>query len=699
MVSKTITQRIALEGGDQVKKDLTDVSGAFEKLGRATKEAAATGTGLSGFIEKARKDFRNLKADVDKLSNAFSEFGTAFGNVARNVGRVTVAVGAAAAAIGLSIKKSGDMIDRQGELAESAGLTTEEFGRLAYAFSFDTVDAEKLRTSLSKLSKAMYTARDGSGEAADAFAALGINLVDSTGKFKTVEVVLQEIADAFANSNDEALKLGAGAALFGRGVADLLPTLNKGGDAIKALGADAQKMGIVFTKAQTDLAAGMMDAFDKVSYAVTGIRAQLALIFAPMLTGAADAFTQALINLRPKLEEIGKAVADYVTPGIMSLIDVLNGGDLGASAVGRLVRAFMQMGEALLIIVVIKDLIWDLMSNTIQPFLNMINSLFGTEFEGHVVTATLALAYFMGLFPLLSKAILLVTTLWGLFSTGVVLTSASILPIFAALALAVGVLITLWQYFGDDITEAFKGALTAIDEFVTWLAEKIIENWAAITENAAAFWEGMKAPFVQGWAWLTWGFDQVVNAIVGIWDGMLAKIESIINAITGFINSVIQKAKDAANAIMAMVGAAGESGGSSSSSGESSFARGGRVRGPGTSTSDSVPAWLSHGEFVQRAAAVRKYGAHFMQRINSLSFPTHLARGFAEGGLASVSPLMPAYASPVSTSSGRPVNLTIGGETFAGLLAPEDVAEKLIRFATNQQSRLIGRKPAWYGGR
>lgn len=42
----------------------------------------------------------------------------------------------------------------------------------------------------------------------------------------------------------------------------------------------------------------------------------------------------------------------------------------------------------------------------------------------------------------------------------------------------------------------------------------------------------------------------------------------------------------------------------------------GRVGGPGTGTSDSVPAMLSAGEYVIRASAVRRYGAAMLDQIN-----------------------------------------------------------------------------------
>ena len=47
------------------------------------------------------------------------------------------------------------------------------------------------------------------------------------------------------------------------------------------------------------------------------------------------------------------------------------------------------------------------------------------------------------------------------------------------------------------------------------------------------------------------------------------------------------------------------------------YPRGGRVSGAGTGTSDSIPAMLSHGEYVIKASSVKKYGTGTMDAINS----------------------------------------------------------------------------------
>lgn len=69
------------------------------------------------------------------------------------------------------------------------------------------------------------------------------------------------------------------------------------------------------------------------------------------------------------------------------------------------------------------------------------------------------------------------------------------------------------------------------------------------------------------------------------------------------------------------------------------LATGGYVSGPGTGTSDSIPAWLSNGEYVIRADAVKRLGVSYLNAINSGGFAARasvprVAR-YAGGGLVS----------------------------------------------------------------
>ncbi len=99
------------------------------------------------------------------------------------------------------------------------------------------------------------------------------------------------------------------------------------------------------------------------------------------------------------------------------------------------------------------------------------------------------------------------------------------------------------------------------------------------------------------------------------------------------------------------------------------FASGGAVAGPGTGTSDSVPAMLSNGEYVLNAQAVDRLGVPFLNGLN-----TGRLRGFASGGLVGSGGAYNRPASVGSSSSSTSNSITLNvsaldASSFADFLA------------------------------
>lgn len=84
------------------------------------------------------------------------------------------------------------------------------------------------------------------------------------------------------------------------------------------------------------------------------------------------------------------------------------------------------------------------------------------------------------------------------------------------------------------------------------------------------------------------------------------------------------------------------------------FASGGSVAGPGTGTSDSVPAMLSNGEYVLNAQAVDRLGVPFLDGLN-----TGRLRGFASGGLVGSGGAYNHSVNAASSSSSRSSSITL----------------------------------------
>lgn len=120
-------------------------------------------------------------------------------------------------------------------------------------------------------------------------------------------------------------------------------------------------------------------------------------------------------------------------------------------------------------------------------------------------------------------------------------------------------------------------------------------------------------------------------------------------------------------------------------------ASGGYISGPGTSTSDSIPASLSNGEYVIKAAAVSHWGVRAMDAINGMRNPGFAlgglvgaipSIGFASGGLAGK---MDAYMLDIRTDAGS-FPAMVNRDTFTAL----------TKSAMGAKLKSSGVKPSWY---
>ena len=137
------------------------------------------------------------------------------------------------------------------------------------------------------------------------------------------------------------------------------------------------------------------------------------------------------------------------------------------------------------------------------------------------------------------------------------------------------------------------------------------------------------------------------TSIVGLAKGTMTLREAVLNLTNTILDAMIRIA--AQQLVTQVTSSAGSwwSAIASAFSGAGGHATGGPIRGPGTSTSDSIPARLSDGEWVIQASAVSHYGHAFMDAINNKRL-----RKLATGGPVSVPPV-PSYSEPGLSDSLR----------------------------------------------
>jgi hypothetical protein len=122
------------------------------------------------------------------------------------------------------------------------------------------------------------------------------------------------------------------------------------------------------------------------------------------------------------------------------------------------------------------------------------------------------------------------------------------------------------------------------------------------------------------------------------------------------------------------------------------FAGGGHVRGPGSSTSDSIMAWLSDFEYVINARAVRHYGADLFGALNAMALPKDFMNRFAMGGLARAASGNRMAGGGQASASGSQFTLKFDRQSFL-VSAEGDTVAAIKRFAVAAQISSTGRKP------
>ena len=134
---------------------------------------------------------------------------------------------------------------------------------------------------------------------------------------------------------------------------------------------------------------------------------------------------------------------------------------------------------------------------------------------------------------------------------------------------------------------------------------------------------------------LTNGFSNIISGTQSVSEGFRNMGKSLLNALTNAaLNAAFESLFKNLGGIFANAGAAANGGA------VGSFATGGAVSGPGGPKSDSIPAWLSNGEYVLNAKSASMLGLSLLNKLNSLGkgFSPRSRLGlpaFADGGAVS----------------------------------------------------------------
>lgn len=160
--------------------------------------------------------------------------------------------------------------DETGKFADRIGFSVEELSRLQYAAELSGVSVDALRQGFQRATRRLAEfATTGKGEAATAIKELGLEQAVEQGQ--TFEELLPKISAAFASLGDQGQRVRLAQKLFDSEGVSLLQLLQQGPEAIRAIGAEADRLGVTLSRADTDRAAALVDAGTRLERSVSGL--------------------------------------------------------------------------------------------------------------------------------------------------------------------------------------------------------------------------------------------------------------------------------------------------------------------------------------------------------------------------------------------------------------------------------------------
>ena len=252
----------------------------------------ADASGVAKGVAVANTALGNLKTQLTSLDAAAAKAFSFSGLTA-----ITVSATAAAAALVGSVKAAADYGDQLDNMSQRTGVAVEELAKLQYAAKLSDTSSEALGKGIGNLSKLMVAAAGGAEESSKLFEKFGINLRNADGTMRSTTEVLYDLSDVFTAMPDGPEKTAMAMDFFGKKLGqELIPLLNQGGAGLRAMGDEAERLGLVLNSAQAKAAADFNDNLDRLGQLSRGVAVSIG-----------NALIPALNNMLAKLNDANRA--------------------------------------------------------------------------------------------------------------------------------------------------------------------------------------------------------------------------------------------------------------------------------------------------------------------------------------------------------------------------------------------------------
>ena len=355
---------------NKAKVKLAENEKAMQGLSEETDEAAKS-TSVFSDVLKADLLSEAIKTGIKAVASGIREIGQALAD---------------------TVKDSAAYADNILTLSTNTGIAAETLQEYQYMAELTDTSLETITGSMAKLIRNMQNAKNGTGNAAAAFAAMGVSVTDANGELRDNEEVFTEVIDKLGKMRNETQRDAYAMDIFGRSAQDLNSLIAVGKDGIAAFAKEAHDMGYVLDEETLASLGAVDDALQRLDNFMTMIKNTIGAALAPAVMELADslqAWAQSVDweQVGQDVAEVGGAIKDFVMfvlengPEILTVIAGVGAGFATWKVVGiitNVVGAISKMTKAMAA------------AKTAQEALSIATAAFGGPI-GIVVTAIAAL--------------------------------------------------------------------------------------------------------------------------------------------------------------------------------------------------------------------------------------------------------------------------------------------------------------------
>ena len=428
---------------------------------------------------------------LTKVSQTFGKISDASGKVAAATKGISTAAGGALAGIaGLAINTA-KAADELTTLSKQTGISTAELQKMKYASELVDVSVEEITGAMTKMKKNMAST---SKDTQAAFQNISVSVTDANGELRDSTEVFYEVLQGLSKISNETERDVVAMQLFGKSADQLAGIIDDGGAALKALGEEAEQLGIVLDEDTLGSLNDVNDSIDKLKAKANG---ELAKSGAKAMETLMPIFEKVLDAMSKALDYIGNLDEDQIKM-ITTILAVTASISPLAKGISNVTKLISQMTGP---------------NGVIPKSFTVLQKLTGTVIPGIVSK--------LGVFGTLGIATLIIG------------------------------IVTLIATKGDEIQKIINNVCTYIqnlfDKLIKWLNGHGLDAVGAFFKSISDFIGNIKTvlngiiDFIRGVFTGDWkrAWNGVVEILTGLFGGIKTLLKTPINAVIGMINSII----------------------------------------------------------------------------------------------------------------------------------------------------------------